>query len=63
MKNIEIRIKLWDVKIIHNFNFHVDNVLHFFFFWGGMLCSHYQAELRRQRMYDEKKPKTLSGSL
>lgn len=32
----------------------------FFFFW--MLRSHYQAELT-QRMYDEKKPKILSGSL
>ena len=60
MKNIEIRVKLWDVKIIHNLNFHVDKFLHFFF-W--MLRSHYQAELRRQRMYDEKKPKILSVSL
>lgn len=32
MKNVEIRVKLWDVKIIHNLNFHVDSFLHFFFF-------------------------------
>jgi len=31
MKNIEIRVKLWDVKIIHNLNFHVDKFLLFFF--------------------------------
>ena len=24
MKNVEIKVKLWDVKIIHNLNFHVD---------------------------------------
>lgn len=32
MKNVEIKVKLWDVKIIHNLNFHVDSFLHFFFF-------------------------------
>ena len=31
MKNVEIKVKLWDVKIIHNLNFHVDSFLHFFF--------------------------------
>ena len=33
MKNVEIKVKLWDVKIIHNLNFHVDSFLHFFFFF------------------------------